>query len=231
VQARRKSQYKSLGRGPSTPTTGGRVASGPPKSMSSKAYRSRLFSTGNPTGSNIDSQKAFIRDRFMARCLERATNARERAIKGKRSAMGQAEDAMDLGNDQEENDEFLMQDELFRRILRQTNRSQQHAYQVSYYDEVGSSFDPDLEDIGEWERELSKREFGRLENFDPAVLDDEELQAYAEEYAKLEAIAEFDDIPEEELFDLQWYNESEETPSTQNAGPSTSPEDDDMDLS
>lgn len=31
-------------------------------------------------------------------------------------------------------------------------------------------------------------------------MDDEELEAYADEYARQKAIAEFDDIPEDELF-------------------------------
>ena len=34
------------------------------------------------------------------------------------------------------------------------NRKQQHAYRVSYALDVGSSFDPDMEDLAEWERDL-----------------------------------------------------------------------------
>ncbi|PPQ69843.1 hypothetical protein CVT24_003182 [Panaeolus cyanescens] len=315
AQARRKSQYKSLGRTVQTPTTGSRIASLPPASVSSKAYRTRLFTTGNAATGTLDSQKAFIRDRFRARCIERAVNAREKAIKGKRSSASHADDSMDLG-DEEEDDAFLMQDELFRRILKQTDRSRQHAYSVSYYDEVGSSFDPDLEDVGEWESELAKpptstdtrfsstsrrtssvaspsrsatsnayryaqpattplisrtqfdpsafvtppsRNARRTpmisqspfpepadpdfwndsqeaeEDIDPALLDDEELQAYAEEYARLEAAAAFEDIPEDELFDLNWYNENESAAPNSSTGTSTNaptaPADDEMDLS
>jgi hypothetical protein len=31
---------------------------------------------------------------------------------------------------------------------------ERHSYRVSYVHEVGSSFDPDLEDVTEWELEL-----------------------------------------------------------------------------
>lgn len=36
-----------------------------------------------------------------------------------------------------------------------TNRRQQHSYRVSYEIEVGSSFDPNLEDADAWEQELT----------------------------------------------------------------------------
>ena len=35
------------------------------------------------------------------------------------------------------------------------SRKEQHAYRVSYAHEVGSSFDPDLDDINSWEQELT----------------------------------------------------------------------------
>lgn len=35
------------------------------------------------------------------------------------------------------------------------NQKQKHSYKVSYAREVGSSFDPDLEDINSWEEELA----------------------------------------------------------------------------
>ena len=39
-----------------------------------------------------------------------------------------------------------------------TQHKREHAYRVSYQHEVGSSFDPDMEDPVEWERDL-QREF------------------------------------------------------------------------
>lgn len=44
---------------------------------------------------------------------------------------------------------------LFRRIMAQSNRKMDHSYRLSYALEVGSSFDPDIEDVAEWENELS----------------------------------------------------------------------------
>lgn len=35
------------------------------------------------------------------------------------------------------------------------NQKQRHSYKVSYAHEVGSSFDPDFEDINRWEQELA----------------------------------------------------------------------------
>ena len=94
-----------------------------------------------------------------------------------------------------------------------TSRKQKHAYRVSYAIEVGSSFDPDLEDAGSWEQELAglplpfvgpmqlllyfpliggtrialPKSISQLEGEDvltPDDLDLEELQEYAEEYAR-----------------------------------------------
>lgn len=118
--------------------------------------------------------------------------------------------------------------QLFRRLMDNMNRKDRHSYRVSYAQEVGSSFDPDMEDIDRWEKELhSKRPSCHLvpslrlflapntedhssresiatprllEERPPVDLDDEELQEYAEECARRAAIADFDDIPEEDLF-------------------------------
>lgn len=35
-----------------------------------------------------------------------------------------------------------------------TSRKQKHSYRLSYAYEVGSSVDPDIEDVGQWEDEL-----------------------------------------------------------------------------
>jgi len=36
-----------------------------------------------------------------------------------------------------------------------STRKERHSYRVSYAQEVGSSFDPDLEDVATWEQELA----------------------------------------------------------------------------
>jgi hypothetical protein len=38
--------------------------------------------------------------------------------------------------------------------MNQSNRKADHSYRLSYALEVGSSFDPDLEDVAEWEQEI-----------------------------------------------------------------------------
>jgi len=42
--------------------------------------------------------------------------------------------------------------------MENTNRKQKHSYRVSYAVEVGSSFDPNIEDIDYWEQELAGRD-------------------------------------------------------------------------
>ena len=103
-----------------------------------------------------------------------------------------------------------------------TSRKQKHSYRLSYAYEVGSSIDPDMEDVGKWEHELQgmpsfcltlsflkpwwpepldTEEFPDV-NLSPKNTEDEELQAYAEEYA---ALVDFEDIDGEEwgLSDLE----------------------------
>lgn len=61
-----------------------------------------------------DPQKRFLRDRLQARCLERATKARERAVRKKRQDMfGEpSSDDFQMEDDSEEDDETIMQDEV-----------------------------------------------------------------------------------------------------------------------
>jgi hypothetical protein len=125
-------------------------------------------------------------------------------------------------------------------------RKEIHSYRISYAQEVGSSIDPDLEDVASWEQELTgvynnisvhpkgsvySLQVPKLIPFfpghagsglanattstrppqegelTPIDLDDEELAAYAEERA---ALADFDDIPEEELFSWSDFEEPDE---------------------
>ena len=44
--------------------------------------------------------------------------------------------------------------QLFGRIMTSVKRKQQHQYRLSYAQEVGSSFDPDFDDVTKWENEL-----------------------------------------------------------------------------
>ncbi|PFH49388.1 hypothetical protein AMATHDRAFT_63366 [Amanita thiersii Skay4041] len=166
-----------------------------------------------------DPYKAFLRQKFHARCLERAAKAREEQVRRRRyssqhppseASSDGFDDAMDE-DDEDEDDETVMQDELFRRMMVNANRKMKHAYRVSYVLEVGSSFDPELEDVGRWEAELKGGEPTCSEEaVPPPDLIDEEIAAYAEE---LSALADFDDIPEDELFTWSDFEDDDAAPS------------------
>ena len=167
AQARRKSQYKS--RSPKTPTTrriSGNYSLGDVSLSSKSLFASSAGVLENPP-------KFSMRDRFRARCIERAVKARERAIKGRRYThhLSSDDQPMDDDDDESEDEEEIMKDEvslavfavllkpiffskLFRRIMENTNRRHLHSYRVSYATEVGSSFDPNLDDADAWEQDL-----------------------------------------------------------------------------
>lgn len=176
---------------------------------------------GTTTPTKGDSQKSLLRERFKQRCYERAAKARAKAIRGRRYA-GTSEASSDgfdealMDEDDEEDDEDIMQDELFRRIMANTNRNRKHQYKVSYSLDVGSSFDPDMEDVASWEEELTGSVPGGshppsssstsvipvtpMDELTPEDLDDEELAEYAEECARRKALEDFEGISEDDLF-------------------------------
>ncbi|KAJ7096602.1 hypothetical protein B0H15DRAFT_50469 [Mycena belliarum] len=190
VQARRRSQYKAYT--PNVPLTSLSCS----RSSSSSTRPSRL--AGLQFGEDgDDSQKAFLRTRLKQRCFERASKARERAVKKKRfmSSSEAGSDDMDATMDidmDDDDDEGAdpMFDELFSRIMRNTQRKTQHAFMYSYDREVGS--DPTVEESA-WEAELAGQDDAAED-----LGDDPALQAYLEEQA---AFADFADIPAEDLFD------------------------------
>lgn len=133
-------------------------------------------------------------------------------------------------------------------------RKSQHSYRVSYALEVGSSFDPDLEDVAKWEEELHGTVISSTDcalvmahcNYDvgddlpstssSALLpseklappdyesDEDELAVYAEDLA---AIAELEDIPEDELFGWSDFEDGDD--ATQSVSSSSGQvEDDEM---
>ncbi|KAF8067940.1 hypothetical protein FPV67DRAFT_1494298, partial [Lyophyllum atratum] len=223
VAARRRSQFKS--RTPSTPV--------PPSSRSYTREHACVVSSsggsvfGSGGGVGVipvaeDPQKAFLREKFKARCFERAARARAKAVRGKRYLSEASSDGFEeaMDDDDEEDDDAIMHDELFRRIMENANRKDKHSFRVSYAHEVGSSFDPDMENVEEWEQDLfasgepsSQPSSSKPpEDLTPVDLDDEELEAYAEECARRAALADFEDIPQEELFSLSDVEELVETP-------------------
>ncbi|KAJ7274865.1 hypothetical protein C8J57DRAFT_1177729 [Mycena rebaudengoi] len=200
AQARRRSQYKS--RVPSLPV----ASSSRTSSYSRPARLNPPLLFGEVTE---DPQKEFLRARLKQRCLERASRERARVVKKKRfmstSEVGSDDANMEVEMDDEDEDDKEEGDDpafdvLFTRIMRNVTRKRDHAYLYSYDREVGSSFDPALEESQNWEHDL-------VEQPDDAVAaaDEQALQAYLEEQA---AFADFADIPADDLF--SWSDEDED---------------------
>ncbi|KAK7054823.1 hypothetical protein VNI00_003286 [Paramarasmius palmivorus] len=196
AQARRKSQYKAR-------TSSASVSSPAPSSE---------------TGS-------LLRERFKSTCLQRARNARKKIVKNKRRLDPMSSDGFDEEMD-EDLDEDDFEDEILRRVMLNEESRRRHRYRLSYYATCGDSIDPDLEDVGQWEEELQeeppnssmtastssqqpqtpKKQSTTFPSspMEPTFedLEDAELEAYAEEYERQAALAEFEDIPIEELLGL-----------------------------
>ncbi|KAG2068533.1 hypothetical protein BDR04DRAFT_1232758 [Suillus decipiens] len=171
AQARRQAQYKA------------RVTS------SSRSAPSQLPCTQAGIKTPENPQKTFLRDRFKARCLERAQKQRHDKVQKRRTCSSSDvffDSEMDC--DEDEDDELVMQDELFRRIIANTAHKQNHSYRLSYSYDVGSSFDPDMEDVNRWESELQEMPPDSY-SVTPEDLEQEEIEAYAAEYASLQELS------------------------------------------
>lgn len=105
AQARRKSQYKS------------HVSTTP--SFSRNMERGSTRRNGSASAVDSDPQKSFLRDRLQARCLERATKARENAVlKTRQAGFGPSSDDQGMDDeDGDEDDDDIMQDEVCLRPL------------------------------------------------------------------------------------------------------------------
>ncbi|KAF8996248.1 hypothetical protein BDQ17DRAFT_1429857 [Cyathus striatus] len=199
-QSRRRSQYKA--RTPNTPLLSSSARSWG-SNMVVHGSGGALFTSGGSRDCSLfgmdsgeSGQKAFLREKFKKRCLARAAKAREKYIRDKRYSLPSSEGFDEpMEEDSDEDDEDIMEDELFRRIMVNVNHKESRSYRISYANEVGSSFDPDFEDASKWEKELARAE----EEGVPPDIDEAELEAYAEEYATQAALADFEDIPEEDL--------------------------------
>ncbi|KAG1729521.1 uncharacterized protein EDB91DRAFT_1159470 [Suillus paluster] len=201
-------------------------------------YKARPLATQLPcvqAGSRTpeNPQKTFLRDRFKARCLERAQKQRQDKVQKQRTASSSDvffDAEMDC-DDEDEDDESIMQDELFRRIIANTAHKKNHAYRLSYSCDVGSSIDPDMEDVSRWESELQEMPPDSY-SVTPEDLEQEEIEAYATEYANFQELSDLGVT----IDDFSAWSDIEETetpvPSSQmtdKAGRSS--EDHDMDLS
>ncbi|KAI0372034.1 hypothetical protein BV20DRAFT_1120252 [Pilatotrama ljubarskyi] len=202
ASARRRAQYKS------NPFS----SSAPQRVRESEAQRRRAsgsYGKGNGEGSSSGAvpteeapRKAFLRERLKARCIERAAQKRERAIhKGSRhmSSEGSSDGVDEMMDEDDEDEDVMLNDELFRRIVESAKRKERHAYRLSYACDVGSSFDPDMEDPQDWESELHA---SASTSVTPDDLLDEELEAYA-----AEADLNLDDLPIDAIFSVSDFED------------------------
>ncbi|KAG1771990.1 hypothetical protein EV702DRAFT_1134966 [Suillus placidus] len=212
AQARRQAQYKA------------RVTS------SSTSATTQFLCTQAGIKTPENPQKTFLRDRFKARCLERAQKQRHDKVQKQRTRSSSDvffDSEMDC--DEDEDDEFVMQDELFRRIIANTAHKQNHSYRLSYSYDVGSSFDPDMEDVNRWESELQEMPPDSY-SVTPEDLEQEEIEAYAADYANVQELSDLG----VSIDDFSAWSDIEDTPLpssqiTDKAGRSS--EDQDMDVS
>ncbi|KAI0264627.1 hypothetical protein BC834DRAFT_246150 [Gloeopeniophorella convolvens] len=199
-QSRRLAQYKSTTpiRRPS------KAYSSRPKDATpdESNFGIRLFAATSP-GDAENPRSALLRDRLKQRCALRAQQARTKRVANERRAYSLSSDGegMDVESDEEEEEDAVLNDELFRRIIASASQKHRYSYRLSYQNDVGSSLDPDMEDITEWERNLQDDDTpAPVDDFElpPSEFDEDdiaELAAQAEEaeyWANLEAHA--DDI-------------------------------------
>ncbi|KZT10330.1 uncharacterized protein LAESUDRAFT_734818 [Laetiporus sulphureus 93-53] len=209
--ARRRAQYKAHRSSSPTPERTKRSQKQQRRVTLPSSFPVSLTDTATPT--EEAPRTTFLRERFRARCLERAQRDRERKIRRRRGQdSSDGDDELMDGGDEEEEEEF-MNDELFHRLVSSSKRKQQHQYRLSYAYDVGSSFDPDMENGAEWEHELDEREAEQAQGAHivrttPADLDEEELVEYAEYYE-----LHLEDLRPEDLFsvsDVEDYGVSED---------------------
>ncbi|KAK0506788.1 hypothetical protein EDD18DRAFT_1098030 [Armillaria luteobubalina] len=103
----------------------------------------------------------------------------------------------------EETEDEVLDDEFHLRRVEHANHQTQHTYKLSYADEVGSSLDPDMEDLESESQSLPKRE-----ELTPKKHEIMELQAYTDECEQQAALADFEDILKG-FWDNSDLNESE----------------------
>jgi len=74
----------------------------------------RSGGTRDPACTPLDPQKSFLREKFRARCFEKAAKAREKAIRCKRYQSEASSDGYDeaMDEDDEEDEEDIMHDEV-----------------------------------------------------------------------------------------------------------------------
>jgi len=152
-----------------------------------------LFSSASAPGDAQDSRSTLLRDRLRQRCARQAQQARTKRVERERRRKSSSSDGEDMSmeSDEEVDEEVLINDELFHRIVASASRKQHYSYRLSFQDEVGSSLDPDMEDITEWERFLQESSPGDPD-LPSSELDEEEIAELAAEVEEAELWGDLD---------------------------------------
>ncbi|KAF8590733.1 hypothetical protein K439DRAFT_1627473 [Ramaria rubella] len=153
----------------------------------------RSLPAANLLGGLVDTpQKEFLRERFKARCLERAKEGRKRAVQKSRddsSENGSSSDGYGDGDYvMDDEDEDVCNDEIYRRVMMNETRRSQYAKRLSFEQEFGSSIDPAMyEDMNTLEWELTGQA-SALHAPSPPMddLDDALIQEYLAELEEIE---------------------------------------------
>ncbi|KAG8970813.1 hypothetical protein FRC03_000030 [Tulasnella sp. 419] len=152
---------------------------------------SRPVQPMNPTLFKESTYNALLREKMRAKCAARMTRDRQRAVrKASGSNPGHAGSSSDRdGSSDMEMDDDEAEDEvddpLYQRVMASEIRKQIHRAEYSYQRQLGDSFDPDIEDLEEWEGGV--RLFDEPDPSYDDDLDDEDVVALYESYiAELE---------------------------------------------
>ncbi|KAH9171092.1 hypothetical protein EDB89DRAFT_1194602 [Lactarius sanguifluus] len=167
LQSRRVAQYKSI----ATPT---------------RRVSTALFSSTAVSGESESTRDALLRGRLKERCARQAQQARTKRVEVERrkSALSSDGEDVDMDSDEEDDEDTALNDELFRRIIASASQKHRYSYRLSFQNEVGSSIDPDMEDIAAWERSLQE--------LPPSEFDEEEIAERAAQAEEAELWAELD---------------------------------------
>ncbi|KAH9077935.1 hypothetical protein EDB83DRAFT_2216629 [Lactarius deliciosus] len=184
LQSRRVAQYKSI----ATPTRRVSTAysSRPSRASVDKlSFVPSLFSSTAVSGESENTRDALLRGRLKERCARQA-QARTKRVETERrkSALSSDGEDVDMDSDEEDDEDTALNDELFRRIIASASQKHRYSYRLSFQNEVGSSIDPDMEDIAAWERSL--------QDLPPSEFDEEEIAERAAEAEEAELWAELD---------------------------------------
>jgi len=162
------------------------------------SFTSCLFSATAVPGESDNPHASLLRGRLKERCARRAQQARTKRVEMERrkSALSSDCEDVDMDSDEENDEDMALNDELFRRIIASASQKHRYSYRLSFQNEVGSSIDPDLEDIASWERSLQGEGSPVVYESDlpPSEFDEEEIaeRAAQAEEAELWADLELD---------------------------------------